>query len=83
MNIRGIIPSQHEFDALVIQSYNGAYSDVMDAFGDKSLDDDQALEKALQTYREFKTWDIHGDGWTNRINNTINLYRHGDYTKLY
>jgi len=83
INDRGISPTQHEFDALVIQAYNGTYYDVMDAFGDKSLNDAQALEKALQTYRTFKTWNVHGNGWTNRLRNIINLYRHGDYTKLY
>ncbi len=83
VNSRGLKPSQHEFDALVIQVYNGAYYDVMDAFGDESLNEAQALDKALETYRTFETWDIHGSGWTNRLRNIINLYRHDDYTKLY
>jgi hypothetical protein len=55
----------------------------MDAFGDESLNEAQALDKALETYRTFETWDIHGSGWTNRLRNIINLYRHDDYTKLY
>ena len=83
INESGINPKQHEFDALVIQAYNGTYYDVMTAFGDESLNDAQALEKTLQTYRTFKTWDVHGNGWTNRLKNIINLYRHGDYTKMY
>ena len=80
---RGLNPSQHEFDALVIKVYNGAHYDVMDAFGDKSLNDAQALEKALEKYRTFGGWSDNGEGWTNRLRNLINLYRHADYTKLY
>jgi RHS repeat-associated protein len=83
INARGLKPSQHEFDALVIQAYNGNHYDVMDAFADKSLNDTQALEKALEKYRTFELWNDYENGWTNRLRNVINLYRHEDYTKLY
>jgi hypothetical protein len=80
---RGLSPNKHEFDALVIQAYNGTHYYVMDAFGDANLSDDQALEEALQTYCTFGNWELYKNGWTNRLRNIINLYRHGEYTKLY
>ena len=80
---RGLKPKQHEFDALVIQCYNGAYYSVMDAFGDSSLNDAQALDKALETYKKLSGWDKFGNGWTKRLDNVIHLYRHNDYNKTY
>ena len=64
-------------------SVDGAYYSVMDAFGDSSLTDAQALAKALETYKKLSGWDKFGNGWTKRLDNVIHLYRHNDYNKAY
>lgn len=84
----GYVPTQNEYDAMVIAVYNrpalanpGNALDTL--IKNNSHNREEWRTTILNEYKGLDLWNSKGRGWTNRINEEIELFFDGDYTKNY
>ncbi len=78
--------TQEQYDALFLMAYNrpnffsdgGAVNAMLASKNDNIDDWRNAL---LNEYKSTKNWDIYKNGWTNRVEDQLELYFKGDYVK--
>ena len=80
--------SQEQYDALFVLAYNrkaffysGGAIDKLLSVGSSNKDEWRAT--LLDEYRSLDTWDTYGEGWTNRVEDALELYFEGDYIRDY
>lgn len=80
--------SQNQYDALFLFAYNrmalfnegGAVYNMIDSNNSKFADWREAL---LEEYKGLSNWNKFGNGWTNRIEDELELYFYGDYNRTH
>lgn len=78
--------SQNEYDALVIAVYNrpalaskGHALDTLIKNNNRNINDWRTT--IINEYKGLKNWDKYGKGWSNRIEDELELYFNNDYVR--
>ena len=78
--------TQQEFDGLVVQAYHAWHGEYAEAYLDPSKSDEDVVAEIMEGYAKYNTDQVmkeNGKGWENRVRYTVQVIRHGDYTKRY
>ena len=80
--------SQSQYDALFLMAYNrpalfyeGGAVYTMLASGNSNMSDWR--EALINEYKQLDGWDEFGNGWTNRIDDMLELYFYGEYDRTH
>ena len=84
--LTALIDKSNEYDALVIAVYNrptlANEGHALDTLLKANNHNKDTWRTTLTNeYKGLANWGIYGNGWTNRINDEIELYFDGDYVR--
>ena len=78
--------TQEQYDALFLMAYNrpklfedGGTIDILLAAKNNNREDWKIA--ILEEYKELKNWEKYKNGWTNRLDEQLDLFFEGDYIR--
>lgn len=88
VNRNDLLLTQNQYDAIYVMVYNRPALSVEGAAYDKYFSSnnptcEKYIDSLVDEYKTLKTWDSYGEGWTNRIKNSADVYFDSDYSKKY
>ena len=77
--------NQHQFDALVMQAFNGwAYGEYGNPYIRQNQSAEQIINEVMKVYKARNSnYTNYEKGWRNRVTDQVNVYLYGIYKKTY